>query len=58
MTKLAQLVNEAPDRVKINKWLDYINEKDQSIRDELLERCSKDIEARRYYVKRYEQDCK
>jgi hypothetical protein len=57
MSKLSQLKNSDTDRSKINKWLDKINEKDQAIRDEVLDNCAKDIESRKYYVKRYEQDC-
>lgn len=58
MSKLSQLKNAETDREKINKWLDKIGERDQAIRDEVLYNCAKDIEARRYYVKRFEQDCK
>ena len=43
------------DRQKVNAWLDWIGEHDQAVRDEVLENCAKDKEARSYYVKRYEQ---
>lgn len=58
MSKLEALKNEHTDRDKVNKWLDHIMEFDESIRNHVLEQCSKDIEARRYYVKRYMEDCK
>lgn len=51
-------LKENNDRAKVNAWLDYINEKYEACRKEVIEQCAKDKEARAYYVKRYEQDCK
>lgn len=46
------------DRQKVNAWLDHIGEQDPACRNEILENCAKDPEARAYYVGRYEQDCR
>lgn len=57
MTAIERLKQNS-DRAKVNAWLDYINETDQSCRDEVLEQCAKDDESRAYYVRRYDVDCK
>lgn len=43
------------DRAKINAWLDHIGEDDPACRDEVLEQCAKDKDARAYYVSRYNE---
>lgn len=53
MSKLAQLKSKDADFDKINAWLNKIGEQDQSCRDELINQCKKDIEAREFYVKKY-----
>ena len=50
--------NELTDRQKINIWLDSINETDQATRDEVMEHCRIDREARAFYVQKYDEDCK
>ena len=51
MTKLEQLKTQGTDRQKVKAWLDSIGApKDEA--EEVLELCTKDIEARKYYVKR------
>ena len=45
------------DRAKVNAWLDAIGEIDEACRNEVLEHCEKDKEARMYYVGRYKVDC-
>lgn len=54
VTKLEALKNESTDRQKVNAWLDHTGEFDDKCRNEVLEQCVKDIEARKYYVNRYE----
>lgn len=51
------LKQKIDDRAKVNKWLDHINETDQSCRNEVLEQCSKDPEARAFYVGLYRSEC-
>lgn len=53
-----ELKQKVSDRAKVNKWLDFIQEFDEACRNEVLEQCAKDTDARRYYVQRYEEDCK
>lgn len=55
---LAELKTKQSERAKINKWMDKIGESEQAIRDEVLDNCAKDIEARKYYVGRFESECK
>lgn len=55
---LKELENEPTDREKVLAWLKFINEDDPKIISEVIEVCSKDIEARKYFVKRYIGDCK
>jgi hypothetical protein len=50
------LKQRVDDRVKINKWLDSINETDEECRAEVLQQCKDDPEARAYYVGLYERD--
>ena len=50
--------NELTSREKINLWLDSINETDKECRDEVLEHCRIDKEARSFYVQKYEENCK
>lgn len=45
------------DRAKVGLWLDFINCTDLSERQEVLDKCATDVEARAYYVMRYSQDC-
>ena len=54
---LNQLKEGLADREKINLWLDHIQESDPVCRNEVIEHCAKDKEARAYYVKRYIEDC-
>lgn len=56
MTAIERLQQQS-DRQKINAWLDHIQEFDKATRDEILKMCASDIEARKYYVKRYNEDC-
>lgn len=58
MTKLSQLKNVDTDREKVSKWLDFIGETDVTCRNEVMEQCKKDLDARKYFVKRFELDCK
>lgn len=57
MGKLSEVKQQATDRDKVNKWLDHINETDPSCRNEVLEQCSKDPEARAFYVGLYRTEC-
>lgn len=44
------------DRVaKVNAWLDKIGEHDEACRQEVLEQCKDDPEARQYYLQRSEE---
>jgi len=49
------LRKETPYIAKVNDWLDRINETDEACRDEVLEQCAKNPEARAYYVARSEE---
>ena len=51
-------VQSLQDKQKINLWLDSINETDQATREEVLEHCRIDKEARAFYVQKYDEDCK
>ena len=55
MSKLNQLKTRDTDKSKINAWLDKIGETDQACRDEVIELCKNNTEARAYYVSRYER---
>jgi hypothetical protein len=57
MKTLKDLQNMKSDRAKVNAWLDAIGEIDEACRNEVLEHCEKDKEARMYYVGRYKVDC-
>lgn len=57
MDKLAELKTRKSDRQKVIAWLDSINEHDPACREEVLQHCKDDIEARGYYVGRHESDC-
>ena len=52
MSKLAELKSRDTDRQAINDWLDRIGENDQACRDEVLEYCKNDPDARRFYVQK------
>jgi len=45
------------DREKVCAWLDSINEQDPAMRHSVMDACAEDPEARKYYVRRWEQDC-
>lgn len=49
---LSDIKKHASDRHAINDWLDRIGENDMVCRDEVLEQCTNDKEARAYYVSR------
>ena len=53
--KLADLKNRDTDRKKVNDWLDRIGETDPKCREEVLQACAKDLDARKYYVRLAEQ---
>lgn len=55
---LSDVKKSISDRQKVNAWLNYIQETDQACRDEVLELCAKDKEARAYFIRLYEIDCK
>lgn len=55
---LSELKKEQTDRQKVNAWLDKIGSADEKERNEVLELCARDKEARAYYVGRYEEECK
>ena len=42
------------DREKVLAWLDWIGEDDAECREEVFAHCRESIEARKYYVVRYE----
>jgi len=42
------------DRQKVESWLDFIGEFDQSCRAEVLAHCKESTDARAYYVGRWE----
>ena len=48
------MAEKMTDRQKVNAWLDHIGCTDEAERAEVLETCSKDMEARKYFVGRYE----
>lgn len=52
------LSQEKTDRQKVLEWLKSIGEDDPKCISDVIELCSKDLEARRYFVNRYEQDSK
>lgn len=52
---LKDLKGISSDRAKVNAWLDFIGETDESCRKEVLEQCSKDKEARAYYLEQYRE---
>lgn len=54
MAKLSELKSGINDRQKVNLWLDHINETDELIRADVLEKCANDEDARQYFVGRYE----
>ncbi len=43
------------DRQKVNEWLDHIQEFDREARKEVLDMCSSDPEARKYFVSRFNE---
>lgn len=55
--RLAELKNGMGDRAKVEIWLDKIGETDKVCRNEVLEICSNDREARAYFMLRYNRDC-
>lgn len=57
MSKLAELKTRDTDCNKIETWLNFIGETDAVIRCEIIDGCRKDIETRKYFVKRYTEDC-
>lgn len=54
MSLLANLKDQMSDKEKIIIWLNIIEETDQDCINEVIDQCSKDKEARKYYVSRYE----
>lgn len=54
MSLLANLKGNLSDREKILSWLSSIGETDPVCIEEVLKQCATDIEARRYFVWRYE----
>lgn len=58
MTKQTALqrIQVNSDRLKVNAWLDSINCTNKAERQEVLDMCAADIEARKYYVMRYETE--
>ena len=46
------------DRKKVGEWLDSINCKNEQERQEVMNLCASDIEARVYFVMRWNKDCK
>ena len=54
---LANLKKEGTDAIKVNIWLDHINEHDPAQRAEVLQQCRDVPESRTYFLMRYEQDC-
>jgi hypothetical protein len=55
---LADLKQKKQDLQHISVWLDHIQEFDPACRNEVMQHCEQDKEAREYYMKRYESDCK
>lgn len=51
MTKL----KEKSDREKVLIWLQSIGEDDPRCIAEVIEQCAKDVEARKYYLSRYNE---
>lgn len=58
MSKLAQLKNKDSDRSKVEAWLDHIKCFYEDERQEVLDKCASDPDAKKYFVMRYNQDCK
>lgn len=54
MNKLEELKTRDSDRQKVEAWLDFIGEDDPECREEVFTHCKESIEARKYYVGRYE----
>jgi len=54
--RLSDLKKGLSDRAKVEQWLDHILEFDPACRNEILEACRNDPEARRFYVAKFE-DC-
>jgi len=50
VSRLSELKTRDTDRKKISDWLDRIGESDEQIRDEVMDACTADLEARKYYV--------
>ena len=44
------------DRQKVSAWLAFIREVNPQMIEEVMALCSKDPDARRYFVMRYNQD--
>lgn len=42
--------NPQTPRELINWWLDHIHEDDKACRDEVLQACANDVEARKFYL--------
>lgn len=53
---LAELKRNMGYSEKVGKWLDVIGAKDKQERDEVLHLCATDENAKRYYMKRWEDD--
>lgn len=51
---LKELKSEKDDIEKVGKWLDIIGEYDQKCREEVISQCRTNLDARAYYVGRYE----
>jgi len=49
-------VQAIADRQKINKLLDHWRVTNKQERNEVIDRCAEDVDARKYYVRRYEEE--
>jgi len=53
--KISTTKSEKTDREKVLRWLKVINETDAKVIAEVIEQCSKDNEARAFYVSMYDK---
>lgn len=56
MSKLSALKNIGTDRAKVLAFLAHIGETDQTIIDDVIHHCKTDLEARKYFVSRHDED--
>lgn len=54
---MSENTGKMTDREKVKFWLDHIGENDPACRDEVLDNCKANKEARAYYVSRFNEDC-